>query len=422
MTAIVNDTKSATALDFVFRTDMIFWSDVSDQKIYKAPIEGGSKRTVVIKDELTTSDGLAVDWIYSHIYWTDTGKNTIELANFEGNMRKVLIEDRLEEPRSIALNPIDGWMFWIDWGSKPKIERAGMDGSHRQIIVSYEVKWPNGLTLDLVRKRVYWVDAKLNVISSCNYDGTKRQVILYSPDALQHPFSITTFEDWVYWTDWGKQAVYRANKFNGKDITPITAIRMLQNPMVVHVYHPYRQPDGENYCQAVNGHCSHLCLPAPQINVRSPKITCACPDGLRLLADGLMCDDEVKEKEVSPSAGRSGESSTNTNSQYHMPVGMMNETELHEPSVEISGQMAGTVIAVVIVLPLIAALISFFVYRRNLHRFVRRRISHNPVYRETTEDQVSLKRKEYQPQRIYPATVTEEAQDQLTRPGTNDNV
>lgn len=35
MTSIVNDTKSATALDFVFRTGMIFWSDVSEQKIYK---------------------------------------------------------------------------------------------------------------------------------------------------------------------------------------------------------------------------------------------------------------------------------------------------------------------------------------------------------------------------------------------------
>lgn len=35
MTAIVNDTKSATALDFVFRTGMIFWTDVAEQKIYK---------------------------------------------------------------------------------------------------------------------------------------------------------------------------------------------------------------------------------------------------------------------------------------------------------------------------------------------------------------------------------------------------
>lgn len=64
--------------------------------------------------------------------------------------------------------------------------------------------------------------------------------------------------------------------------------------MVLHVYHPYRQPDGVNYCAAVNGHCSHLCLPAPQINSKSPKISCDCPDGLTLMADGLMCADGGK--------------------------------------------------------------------------------------------------------------------------------
>lgn len=59
--------------------------------------------------------------------------------------------------------------------------------------------------------------------------------------------------------------------------------------MVIHVYHPYRQPDGENRCQAVNGHCSHLCLPAPRINERSPLISCACPENLRMLSDRLTC-------------------------------------------------------------------------------------------------------------------------------------
>ncbi|TDG38127.1 hypothetical protein AWZ03_015451, partial [Drosophila navojoa] len=42
-------------------------------------------------------------------------------------------------------------------------------------------------------------------------------------------------------------------------------------------------------CQSVNGHCSHLCLPAPRINERSPRISCACPTGLKLMSDGLMC-------------------------------------------------------------------------------------------------------------------------------------
>lgn len=64
--------------------------------------------------------------------------------------------------------------------------------------------------------------------------------------------------------------------------------------MVIHVYHPYRQPDGENYCQAVNGHCSHLCLPAPQVNKHSPKISCACPETLRMLPDGLTCVQDGK--------------------------------------------------------------------------------------------------------------------------------
>ena len=70
--------------------------------------------------------------------------------------------------------------------------------------------------------------------------------------------------------------------------------RQLQHPMTIHVYHPYRQPDGVNYCQAVNGHCSHLCLPAPKINDRSPRITCACPTGLKLMEDGLMCVEDGK--------------------------------------------------------------------------------------------------------------------------------
>lgn len=99
-----------------------------------------------------------------------------------------------------------------------------MDGSHREVIVEHDIKWPNGLTLDLVGRRVYWLDARLHTISSCSYDGSNRRVVLYSASYLQHPFSITTFEDFIYWTDWEKHAVFRANKFNGNDVEPITAL------------------------------------------------------------------------------------------------------------------------------------------------------------------------------------------------------
>ncbi|XP_008555784.1 very low-density lipoprotein receptor isoform X1 [Microplitis demolitor] len=424
MTAIVNNTKMATALDFVFRTGMIFWSDVHEKKIYKAPIDEGNERTVVIDKDSTTTDGLAVDWIYNHIYWTDAGKNTIELANFEGNMRKTLIKDQIQEPRAIALNPLEGWMFWTDWGDEARIERAGMDGSHRSVIVGSEVTWPNGLTLDLVGRKVYWVDAKLHIIGTCNYDGTGRRTVLYSQDNLRHPFSITTFEDYVYWSDWDKQSIFKANKFTGKEVKSVTPLRSLQNPMVVHVYHPYRQPDGTNQCQAVNGHCSHLCLPAPKINSRSPVLSCACPDGLRLLPDGLMCVENVTtttepttqestrpfrklEPVVSTTvSGAADVVDTNGNSNLG--------TEPTDP-----GLVAGIVIGVVTLGLLLLALVAVLCYRHYLHRNVTSMNFDNPVYRKTTEDQFSLEKNRFP---LPTATVGEEAQEPLTSPGTNDYV
>ncbi|XP_034485349.1 low-density lipoprotein receptor-like isoform X10 [Drosophila innubila] len=384
MTSIVNSTKSATALDFVFRTGMIFWSDVTTQSIYKAPIDEGNDKTVVLKQSSVTSDGLAVDWIYNHVYYTDTHKCTIELTNFDGNLGKVLIEDALDIPRSIALDPIDGWMYWSDWGASPRIERAGMDGSHRTTIINYDIKWPNGITLDLVLKRIYWVDGKLNVISSANYDGSQRRQILYSTEYLRHPFSISTFEDYIYWSDWEKQTIFKANKFTGEGVEPITAVHMLQHPMVVHVYHPYRQPDGVNHCQSVNGHCSHLCLPAPRINERSPRITCACPTGLKLMADGLMCVEDLTD---------------------HRPV--KNQTHIDQTTSSSpqpdSGFIALVVIASLSGCAVIVSVLLFVGYRYCSKRRINSMNFENPIYRKTTtEDHFSLRKN--LPARIYDHT------------------
>jgi len=381
---------------------MIFWSDVSEQKIYKAPIDEGNDRSIVVKDKQITADGLAVDWIYNHIYYTDTKRCTIEMTNFNGNMAKDLIKDDLEIPRALALDPINGWMYWTDWGSEPRIERAGMDGTHRQTIITSNIKWPNGLTLDLVQGRIYWVDAKLNLISSCDYDGSNRKVVLYSSEFLRHPFSVTVFEDWVYWTDWDKAAVFKANKFNGKDIQPITAMRMLQHPMTIHVYHPYRQPDGVNHCQAVNGHCSHFCLPAPQFNDKTPKISCVCPNNLKLMKDGLMCTEDVEIK-----AG--------PNNQTNIDGKRIHPEESDSGTVAIIAILSASAILIVL------SVILLWVYRFYLqHRNITSMNFDNPVYRKTTEDQFSLEKNIST--RMYPSTVDEESQEPLNARNLNEFV
>jgi len=41
-------------------------------------------------DGVQTPDGLAYDWVYKHLYWTDTSTNTINMA---------CVDDDLETPR-----------------------------------------------------------------------------------------------------------------------------------------------------------------------------------------------------------------------------------------------------------------------------------------------------------------------------------
>ena len=51
---------------------------------------------------------MAVDWVARNLYWADTGRNRIEVSHLDGTSRCVLIWKKLEDPRSIALNPGKG--------------------------------------------------------------------------------------------------------------------------------------------------------------------------------------------------------------------------------------------------------------------------------------------------------------------------
>ena len=80
------------------------WHHMSFQ-CYRAPIDAGSQQTVVVSSGVVTADGLAVDWVYSHLYWTDTGTDSISVTDLSGSSRAVLVKDQLQEPRAIALHP-----------------------------------------------------------------------------------------------------------------------------------------------------------------------------------------------------------------------------------------------------------------------------------------------------------------------------
>ena len=62
----------------------------------------------VVRSEVKHPDGIAVDWVARNLYWTDTGTNRIEVSRLNGSARRVLIDENLDEPRAIALDPTKG--------------------------------------------------------------------------------------------------------------------------------------------------------------------------------------------------------------------------------------------------------------------------------------------------------------------------
>ncbi|KAG7267428.1 hypothetical protein CRUP_021333 [Coryphaenoides rupestris] len=268
--------KEASALDFDVTDNRIYWTDITLKTISRAFMNGSALEHVV-EFGLDYPEGMAVDWLGKNLYWADTGTNRIEVAKLDGQHRQVLVWKDLDSPRALALDPAEGFMYWTEWGGKPKIDRAAMDGSGRSTLVP-DVGRANGLTIDYAERRLYWTDLDTTLIESSNMLGQEREVIA---DDLPHPFGLTQYQDYIYWTDWSQRSIERANKTSGRNRTVIQG--HLDYVMDILVFHSSRQ-GGWNACAAANGHCSHLCLAVPVGDA-----VCGCPSHYALNADNKTC-------------------------------------------------------------------------------------------------------------------------------------
>ena len=130
-----------------------------------------------------------------------------------------LVTRDIQNPRSIALHPASGLVFWSDLGEVARIERADLDGAnrHRLTILADFIVWPAALCVDSVRTRIYWVDLRLNSLSSANLDGTNYRTVTSHLSSLSQPVSLDSLEDWVYWAnrDLTNTTISRYNKITG---------------------------------------------------------------------------------------------------------------------------------------------------------------------------------------------------------------
>lgn len=294
VTLPVENIKHAIDVDFHWKKQLIFYTDVKNQRIQTVNMKNLTENKIVINQNVSAPNGIAIDWIAENMYWTDTQLAVVEVAKIDGTSRTVIVKDNLSEPRSVAVFPKRGFLYWTEWGKEPKIEKAFMDGSARKTIVIDNLGFPNGLVIDYKTNRLYWTDAKWDKIENCDLHGRNRiQLIHSTPNVLEtHPFGLAIvsllfiffftvysetvtkfflyqFDRYIYWTDWFQKTILRADKSSGKNYAIVRS--NLDGAVGITTVSESRQ-HGWNPCAVNNGGCTHLCF------FKLINYTCGCPD------------------------------------------------------------------------------------------------------------------------------------------------
>ena len=100
------ESSKAIAVDFDARTGNIYWTDYSKKAIMRTKFN--TTGNAIVFPGLETPDGMAIDWIGNHIYYTDSTLLVVGMLSMDGYYALPLVHSQLNEPRAIALDPSHG--------------------------------------------------------------------------------------------------------------------------------------------------------------------------------------------------------------------------------------------------------------------------------------------------------------------------
>lgn len=77
---IKDDMQNVIDIDYHYRKKFIFYADIGRNVIMRVSMNNLSDVRTIVSKNLTSPDGLSVDWTADNIYWANTGNKAIEVA------------------------------------------------------------------------------------------------------------------------------------------------------------------------------------------------------------------------------------------------------------------------------------------------------------------------------------------------------
>ncbi|GAA6232891.1 low-density lipoprotein receptor-like isoform X1 [Lates japonicus] len=250
----------------------LYWAWQGQDNIYRVSMDGKPQDAKLVLKVKGSVSGLAVDWIHQLLYWTSVESDSVNVGLLDGLVQRRLITG-LDKPSAVAVDPLQGFLFWAQCGSFPKIERAGLDGQDTIALVTSSIHHPVALSLDMPRQLLYWADQRMRSISRVNLHGRDRKIVVESNGYLDRPFGLAVFEGFLYWTDEVTRSICRANKHNGSQLQVL--LTNITSPGGVVIVQPVLQPNGSSLCGQTGTTCQHIC--DMDLLSERPEFSCIFP-------------------------------------------------------------------------------------------------------------------------------------------------
>ena len=217
------------------KSPTLYYLDISG-RVLRADADGGNV-AVIAQDLGSGPDGIALDPVNRHIYWTSMGRasandGTVMRIDYDGrNLTTIVPAGGTFTPKQLKIDLEHRKLYWADREGM-RIMRANLDGSQLETLVitgdgdmdrKDQSRWCVGIALDVKGGKVYWTqkggdNAHQGTIKRASLDipkgesAAKRSDIEVLFSNLPEPIDLDLDLDrrLIYWTDRGDNSVSRA--------------------------------------------------------------------------------------------------------------------------------------------------------------------------------------------------------------------
>ncbi|KAL3837342.1 hypothetical protein ACJMK2_022706 [Sinanodonta woodiana] len=228
--------------------------------------------------------GIAVDAASRLLFYTDRGNDVIGVISLDNYSHKTVLRNVIY-PEDIVADPINGNIYWSERGLYIlTLEMSNYDGTHRKLVMQNRSEVPvifdrDPMDFDLKDGDLYLCENNHRRIRRVNASSSNGQTI-YENEGDTLACRITIHQSKIYFT-FGSEIKRLEMDGTGETNLPFDKLRY---PGVIHAHS--NRSLATNGCSDGRGGCSHFCFPLP-----GGSRMCSCPDVMVLQPDHQTCEE-----------------------------------------------------------------------------------------------------------------------------------